>query len=258
MEIREWAFRILGATTLEEKLLNPKNLTDLDPGSSYRFKTPSRPSDLSFTPFSKKHKLPAFHEHEKIENRIACLHRFAGHELLAVEMMAFALLAFPSAPKHFRKGLANTLKEEQWHVKIYQDRLLELGCTLSDLPFNDRFWKLTKLMDTPLSFITIMHLTLEMANLDFAPHYGSSFKRHGDTLSAKLMEKIYQDEISHVSFGYHWLNKLKSPNLSDFDAYLFHLDPSIPLKRSKGFIFQKEARELAGLSDEFIKKIQTS
>lgn len=256
MEIREWALTILEATTLEDKLLNPKSLTDLNPGNPYRFPEPLRPQGLAFKTFSKKDKLPSFEEHGSQDKRAICLHRFAGHELLAVELMAFALLAFPQAPKHFRKGLANTLKEEQWHVKIYQKRLEELGCSLDSMPFNNRFWKLTPFMKTPLDFINIMHLTLEMANLDFAPLYGASFKRHGDLSSADLMETIYKDEIAHVGFGYQWLKKLKPKNFSAFETYLSTLGDKIPVKRAKGFVFLKEPRIKAGLPEDYINALE--
>lgn len=259
MELREWAISILSATTLEDKLFSPEILTDLNPGTPYLFKTPSRPPQMGFTKFSRKEKLPAFHEHHTQENRAACLHRFAGHELLAVEIMAYALLAFPDAPKSFRKGLAHTIKEEQWHVTIYQNRLLEMGTSLGDEPLNGRFWNLTPHLKTPLEYVSVMHLTLEMANLDFAPHYGASFQRNGDLLSAKLMEKIYEDEIAHVSFGYAWLKKFKKNNqLTDYEAYLKAISSITTPKRAKGFIFQEKPRKLAHLPDDWIANLKNN
>lgn len=255
MEIREWAHRILSASTLEEKLLSPKFLTDKNPGPKLLIDRPTRPSGMAFKKFSKQDKLPAFHEHKDEDNRAICLHRFLGHELMAVEIMAYALLAFPKAPKHFRKGLANTLKEEQWHVKLYQSRLKAFGCEIDSLPFNGHFWKYTKLMTTPLEFVSIMHLTLEMANLDFAPHYGSSFEKHGDIESAHLMKQIFEDELSHVGFGYHWLKKMKPEDSSDSESYIQSLNGKISIKHSSGFIFFKDARLRAGLSEKFITDV---
>ena len=81
-------------------------------------------------------KLPPFESHRDPNNRAACLHRFAGHELLAVEIMAYALLKFPDAPPHFRKGLAHTLKEEQEHVRLYIKELTRLGIKFGDLPLS--------------------------------------------------------------------------------------------------------------------------
>lgn len=257
MELREWAIFLLSASTLSDKLFYPDHLTDLNPGPELFWDHPTRPKGMEFKKFSRKEKLPAFHEHTSEAKRAACLHRFAGHELLAIEMMAFALLAFPKAPKAFRKGLAHTIKEEQWHVTLYRNRLLQMGTDLGDEPLNGRFWTLTKHFTTPLSYITVMHLTLEMANLDFAPHYGLSFERNGDLLSAELMKKIFLDEISHVSFGYSWLKKFKtSKETSDWQTYLDYLPALTTPKRAKGFIFQEEARKRAHIPQDWITNLK--
>lgn len=212
MELRQWATRILGADTLEEKLLTPPILTDHTPGPAVLWDTPSRPIGMEFKRHSKREKLPPFHEHASPDKRAACLHRFAGHELLAVEIMAYALLAFPDAPKHFRKGLANTLKEEQEHVRLYIERLAGLGVKFGDMPLYKHFWSYVPHLHTPMAYVSTMSLTFEMANLDFAPMYKKSFARNGDDLSAALMQRILEDEISHVSFGYQWLKKNEKGN----------------------------------------------
>ena len=134
MELREWAVRILSADTLEEKLFCPDKLVDFEPGEPLTFNEPVRPIGMGFQKRTREQKLPPFHEHKSEENRAVCLHRFAGHELLAVEIMAQALTAFPEAPKAFRKGLAYTLKEEQGHVRLYMKRLEEMGLKFGDLP----------------------------------------------------------------------------------------------------------------------------
>src|SRR2546430_1423085 len=127
MEIRDWAIRILSADTLQEKLLSPQLLTDHQPGPALFWNEPTRPPGMGFNKKTKEEKLPPFHEHHLTDKRAACLHRFAGHELLAVEIMAFTLLAFPEAPPHFRRGLTHTLKEEQGHVALYMNRMEALG-----------------------------------------------------------------------------------------------------------------------------------
>src|SRR5215831_18925835 len=123
MELRDWAIAILSADRLEDKLFYPDKLTDFAPGAPIIWQEPTRPPGLHFQRHNHSEKLPPLSELSCSDKRAICLHRFAGHELLAVEIMAFALLAFPQAPKHFRKGLANTLREEQWHVQLYLRRL---------------------------------------------------------------------------------------------------------------------------------------
>ncbi len=107
MELREWSFRILSADTLTQKLLTPPCLTDNHPGPLMIWNEPSRPDNLKFSKWTKKEKLSPFHDHHDPNKRAICLHRFAGHELLAVEIMAYALLRFPDAPSspHFEKDL---------------------------------------------------------------------------------------------------------------------------------------------------------
>lgn len=256
MEIRKWAIRILSADTLEEKLLSPGKLSDHCPGKPLLWKEPVRPPGMHLHKRRKKEKLPSFQEHHQTDKRAVCLHRFAGHELLAVEIMAYCLLAFPQAPNYFRKGLVNTLQDEQRHVSLYIQRMKAMGLNFGDLPLYRHFWIHTPHMNSPLSFVSNVSLTFEMANLDFACMYGKSFLRNGDTKSADLMAEILQDEISHVSFGLHWLRKLKPKQLSDWDAWRENLSHLVSPKRAKGFVLHESYRRLAGIPEDWINKLK--
>lgn len=254
MELREWAIRILSADTLEEKLLTPEELTDEAPGAPLTFNEPTRPPHMGFRKRTKEEKLPPFQEHGDPDKRAACLHRFAGHELLAVEIMAHALTSFPDAPKAFRLGIAHTLKEEQGHVRLYRERMQGLGIDFGDLPLYRHFWNHVLHLTTPLSYISAVSLTFEMANLDFAPLYGKSFRHFGDEASASLMDQILRDEIHHVSFGWKWLQRWKGER-DPWEVWLDHLAPTLTPKRAKGFVLHKEARQKAGISEEWIERL---
>jgi uncharacterized ferritin-like protein (DUF455 family) len=255
MEIREFARQILEGASLEEKLFSPEALTDHAPGTALRIDDPARSAEMRFTKRGAKEKLPSFQEHHKAENRAICLHRFAGHELLAVEMMAFALLAFPEAPKTFRKGVAHTLMEEQEHVRLYAARLKEMGVNFGDLPLYRHFWTHTSALHTPLQYISLVSLTFEMANLDFAPHYGASFEKAGDTVSAGLMATIFADELRHVRFGLNWLHNFKPEGANPWQTWLSSLSPKVHPRRAKGLIYSREARLAAGVDLEWIDEL---
>lgn len=258
MEIHEWATRILSADTLEEKLLNPEILTDHTPGPPVFWKEPTRPPGMGFLLHTHKHKLPRFKEHHDPDKRADCIHRFAGHELLAVEIMAYTLLAFPEAPKNFRRGLAHTLKEEQGHVTLYIARLREMGLKFGDLPLFRHFWAYVPYITSPLSYVSIMSLTFEMANLDFAPLYGASFAKHGDEASSLLMKTILEDEIRHVSFGTKWFEKMKDPESHSWEVWLQNLPPLMLPTRAKtqsGRFFE-ENRRMAGVPDDWIELLK--
>jgi len=255
VELREWAERILGGNTLKEKLLCPEKLTDLTPGAPRFWSEPARPPGMQFQKFSRKARLPSTEEFHDPDKRAICLHRFAGHELLAVEIMAYALLAFPEAPKHFRRGLANTLREEQEHVRLYLNELKRLGVSFEDLPHFRYFWAYTPYLTCPIEYVSVMSLTFEMANLDFAPFYGSAFADHGDVDAASLMDRILKDEIAHVSFGMHWLNKLKDPEQNSLESWKQALPERITPDKARGKLFQKEPRLAAGVPEEWVNEL---
>jgi uncharacterized ferritin-like protein (DUF455 family) len=256
MEIKEFALRILTATSIDEKLLKCENLTDFNPGVATFINEPSRPLHLQFKTRKKKDKLPPFHEHCDKEKRAMCLHRFAGHELLAVEIMALALLLFPDAPKNFRKGLLHTLIEEQEHVAIYIKRLNEMGYNFGDFDLYKHFWNHVPYLHNPINYVSMMSLTFEMANLDFAPMYGKSFERNNDLESAKLMARIFLDELNHVNFGFRWLKNFKDKNLTDWQAFKEALPEKIDPKRAMGFVFHEDHRILAGISQDWIDEFK--
>jgi uncharacterized ferritin-like protein (DUF455 family) len=256
MELKEIAERILLAQTLEDKLFFPEYWTDDLPYVPIIIDMPTRPKGMHFQRYERKDKLPSFQELHDPEKRAISLHRFATHELQAVELMAYCLLKFPNAPKSFRKGLAYTLKEEQGHVRLYLKRLEAFGMQFDALPFFKHFWAHAPYFTTPTSFVCAMSLTFEQANLDFANLYHKSFLKHGDIPSAQLMQQIVQDEISHVRFGYKWLNTMKEKHHSSFEAYQENLPKTILPKQGKGFVFHEKERIAAGLDADWIKQIK--
>lgn len=257
MELREWAIQILSADTIQGKLADPGAWTDYAPGTPLIWQEPNRPPGMHFCRRAREDKLPSFQELQDPDKRAICLHRFAGHELLAVEIMAFTLLAFPESPSTFRRGLAHTLREEQGHVQLYITHMNRLGIQFGDLPLYRHFWKHTPYIQTPMHYISLMSLTFEMANLDFAPMYGKSFAHFGDSDSAQLMATILKDEISHVKFGWRWLKQFKDGSESEWEAWEKTLEETLLTpKRAKGFCIHEEPRKQAGIPQEWIVRLK--
>jgi len=188
--------------------------------------------------------------------RVRCLHAFANHELMALELMAWALLAFPDAEKSFRKGLANILLDEQEHFRLYTEQLTKMGAQFGDLPINDHFWRAARDINNPLDWVCTMHLTFEQSNLDNAPYFSKLFREVDDVSSADLMQTIFEDEIRHVRFGSRWLKHYKTPETSLFDLYAEHCTPTNSPFRAKGPQFQEQARLDAGLDEDFIRSLR--
>lgn len=260
MELREWAIRIFSADSLEEKLLAPegglKALTDEQPGAAVAWRQPPRASHLQIAPRKKRKSTPHPSSLDQPEMRVRCLHAFANHELMALEMMAWALLAFPEAEKSFRKGLAKILLDEQGHFSLYCRRLAKMGVQFGDLPLNDHFWRVGSLISNPLDWVCTMHLNFEQSNLDHAPYFGKLFQAVDDLDSAELMQTIFQDEIGHVRFGSRWLKRYQPEGMSSFETFQQHCPEINPASRAVGFDFQEQARLEAGLDPEFIRSLR--
>lgn len=259
MEIREFAERIFQGDTLEDKLFVPdggfRALTDHEPGGPVTWRTPGRSGNFQVSNDVRHKRLPRPGALHDANMRIRCLHTFANHELMALEMMAWALLAFPDAPRSFRRGLLKILVDEQRHFQLYSERIERLGASFGDLPLNDHFWRVAHTLNSPLKWVCGMHLSFEQANLDHAPYFAELFQKVGDEDSAALMDIIFHDEIMHVRFGGHWLEQYKDEGRSSFDVFNESLGLAHPAHRARGLHFNAEARRAAGLSEEYIEAI---
>lgn len=257
MELREFAEQVLFATSLEEKLRAPDRITDERPGPALVTPAgPGRPANLQFKPHATgKSEFPGLHRLEDQTERGKLLHFFGNHELLATELMALVLLKFPEAPAAFRKGVFETLKDEQEHTRLYMERMAACGVQLGDFPVSGYFWRCVSPMEHPIDYVAGLCLTFEQANLDFAGHYGKNFATVGDADSAKLLQKIYRDEIGHVAYGLKWFRRWKNPNESDWDAFCRTLKFPLSPQRAKGFSLNVAGRKAAGLDENFISQL---
>jgi uncharacterized ferritin-like protein (DUF455 family) len=257
MELREFAERVLFATTLEEKLLRPTDITDERPGTALIAPSaPGRPAELQFkVTGTSRDSFPGTKNLEQESERGKLLHFFANHELLATELMALVLLKFPDAPAAFRKGVYQTLKDEQEHTQLYLTRMKQCGVHFGELPVSGYFWRSVSVMENPMDYVSSLCLTFEQANLDFARHYAKGFANIGDNETSRLLEKIYRDEIGHVAYGLKWFRRWKNPNESDWEAFCRQLKFPLSPQRAKGITLNVEGRRAAGLDAAFIAEL---
>jgi uncharacterized ferritin-like protein (DUF455 family) len=257
MELREFAERVLFATRLEEKLWYPEVITDERPGAELAAPdAPGRPPELKFKPQTGlAADFPGMHRLEQEAERGRLLHFFANHELLATELMALVLLRFPDAPPAFRRGVLQTLKDEQRHTRLYLERMKACGIHFGQLPVSGYFWRSVATMSTPMDYVAGLSLTFEQANLDFCRQFARSFTAVGDQETARLLERIYRDEIGHVAYGLKWFRRWKDPELSDWEAFRRQLKFPLSPSRAKGMALNIEGRRAAGLDPEFIAEL---
>ena len=259
MEIREFARRILLSSELELKLVRVRSAwTDEHPGEPLRVHRPARPHNLQFAPRRTAPAMPKPHAFTDPSRRAIAHHIMANHELQALEVMAFVLLAFPDAPGEFRRGLMDVMADEQRHTRMHTERAAVLGVPFGNLPINGYIWNKAQVFESVLDYLAGLPLTFEGRNLDHTSEFETNFRTAGDEKSATIMRVIHNDEIRHVAFGIKWLRKLKLHDQSDFDAYCAHLHWPLRPARSRGDCFNRHARLAAGLSPEFIDAVEAS
>jgi uncharacterized ferritin-like protein (DUF455 family) len=258
MELREFAERVVTSTSLKEKLADPGVLSDLEPGhSAVSIQAPGRPEGLGLQHLEGAPRPPGGHQLDSERDRAVLLHFLANHELLATELMALVLLKFPNAPKEFRQGILETLKEEQTHTRLYLDRMQACGIDFGEMPLSGYFWRVVEPMESPMDFVARLSLTFEQANLDYSRHYAERFREAGDRETAAILDAIYRDEIGHVGHGLKWFRKWKNKSDTDWDAYrkIMHFPLSPARAKATHGPFNRAGRSEAGLDADFIDQL---
>lgn len=262
MNVATFAENLLFADTLAGKMAPPAKgwqaLDDERRGAPRFYEGPGRPANLEIATREERLKFPHPSNFGDPQMAIRALHAFANHELMALELMAWALLAFPEAPAAFRAGLIRLIADEQRHLRYYVDRIAAKGAEFGDLPVNDHFWRCAPALTSPLKWVCAMNLTFEQANLDHAPFFARSFRRVDDEDTAQVLDQIFADEIHHVGFGAQWLREYGDPDQNSFEIYVANLSfHNIPA-RGRGDRFDVQARREAGLDEAFIQGMAAS
>lgn len=257
MELRTFAECILFSTDLDEKLRSERGaFTDDEPGSALCVESPARPDELKIA--DRGPSLPKRAAFRAPLQRGVAHHVMANHELQALEVMAFVLLAFPEAPTEFRLGLAEVMADEQRHTRMHAERAAALGVPFGSRRVNGYIWRWTTEITSVLDYVARLPLVFEGANLDHTLELEEWFAEVGDERGAAVVRTIHHDEIRHVAFGLDWLRRLKPEGRSDWEAWRDHLDWPLRPAKAKGATFHAEPRLAAGMTAEFARQVEAA
>lgn len=254
MKVIEFLKEIVTNGDLNSKLISAPVNIEFDDYNPKVIDTPARQKNIGFS--NKQLKFPKGNFHER-EKAAVALHSFANHELLAIEVMAATLLKFPARDeqqKRLQKGILQALKEEQLHFTLYRQRLNELGYEFGDFPLNSFFWQYFQKVETIEQYLSVMALTFEAANLDFATYYHGIFSSIEDFKTAEILNTVLEDEIKHVALGVRYLNLWRGDKTL-WEYYQSCLPYPMTPARSKGKVFFPEPRMKAKMDKDFIDAI---
>lgn len=259
--VEAWCLNLIQSCSWPEKT-KPDPPPDLDQSESWecsppprQIESPGRPPCLQV--HTRSMKTPALGALGEPKLRAQLMHTFMHHELQAAELFAWAVLAFPEAPREFRAGLVRLAMEELQHLGLYQSHLESLGAQVGDYPVRDWFWQRIANCPDPLGFVALQGLGLEGANLDHSARFSRAFSEAGDAVGAKILLHVCKDEEQHVAFARRWFEVFAKEPLT-IESWSNALPDLITPGLFRGRPINRAGRLAAGMTDEFIDAIQAS
>lgn len=251
-DVETWASHYVQTTSLQDKLNPPPPPERFRDGAvPVRIAQPGRPPELR--PAPRGERLPRPEALHRPLYRARALHAFLHHELQAAELMCWALLAFADAEVEFRRGLLRICLDEIRHMNAYRGHIETLGASVGEFGVRDWFWKRVPSCPSKVSFVAVMGMGLEAANLEYAPTFAARFRAVGDTVGAEIQERIAHEELSHVKFATQWFTHWTGG--CDFDTWLSHLPPPWSPLVLRGDPLAIDDRRRAGMPEAFLQAL---
>ena len=257
--VEGWGWRFVTACDREAKLAPREAPWDRDDlrwevaAPARRLEAPGRPEGLRAAPRAPR--TPGPHALVRREARAHLVHTFLHHELQAAELFAWAILAFPDTPRAFRAGLLRLCGEELAHLALYRAHLQGLGFGYGDFPVRDWFWQRVGSCPDAASFVALLGLGLEGANLDHSARFAAAFRAAGDEEGARILERVEREEVAHVAFAAKWFGELSGGPL-DYVRWRSHLPPPLTPAVLRGRPLNRVARRRAGQPEPFLAALE--
>lgn len=252
--VEAWCWTLVTTRELEWKLAPPPGPGEWeDSPPAQRLSFPGRPPELRRLARAPRTPRPAALTSDR--SRAHLVHTFLHHELQAAELFAWAILAFPRAPREFRAGLLRLCREELGHLALYRAHLGALGSAVGAFPVRDWFWERVTRVEDELGFVALLGLGLEGANLEHNARFAAQFRSAGDEAGARVLERIGRDEIEHVAFARRWFERWTGAPL-EYDRWRAALPAPLTPSVLRGSPLNRAARMRAGLGEAFLARLE--
>ena len=144
-----------------------------------------------------------------IKGRKALIHSLAHIELNAINLAWDLVGRFVdrTLPYEFYDDWCQVAQDEAEHFEALSGRLAEMGGDYGELPAHDGLWEAASTTrHDVVARLAVVPLVLEARGLDVTPGIIKKLRNAGDEISAKILERIYKDEIRHVAAGRRWFD----------------------------------------------------
>ena len=188
--------------------------------------------------------------------RIAMLHALAHIEFGAIDLAFDMIGRFGAgAPRQFVDDWISVGADEALHFAALARRLRSLGTFYGALPAHDGLWEAAQeTAGDRLARLAVVPMVLEARGLDVTPPTITRFGAGGDQASVRVLERIYRDEVRHVSIGVYWFRYFCAEQRFDDVSHW----QTLVGRHFRGTLkppFNDSARDAAGLTKEFYTAI---
>ena len=191
-------------------------------------------------------------------SRFAMLHALAHIELNAIDLAAdMAGRWGADMPPDFTSDWVRIADEEAQHFLLLCGLLEAAGGDYGDLPAHDGLWESAERTAASLEArLVVVPQVLEARGLDVTPPLIARFRAAGDDDAADVLQRIFNDEITHVEAGNRWFRKLCAESVSEPSERFRDLVRTYfrgPVKPP----FNDSARSRAGLTTDWYSALGT-
>ena len=214
---------------------------------------PARPNAPELLP---PNKMPKRGKGGSERARIALWHSLAHIEFVAIDLALDMAGRFGAQMgEEFVSDFLGVAADEAMHFALLARKLESLGSHYGALPAHGGLWQAAHATRHHVAArLAIVPMVLEARGLDVTPATLERVNAAGDTGGAKILSRIFDDEIRHVAFGTkHFVAHAKSAG--EVPASLWK---ALVREHFRGAIkppFNDSARLAAGLSREFYAEI---
>ena len=143
------------------------------------------------------------------DGRARLLHAIAHIEFSAINLALDHAARFRGMPQAYYADWIGVAAEEAHHFTLLRERLRTLGHDYGDFPAHAGLWEMAeRTAHDVLERMALVPRLLEARGLDATPPIQKRLEQAGDHASARVLDIILRDEISHVGLGDKWFRHL--------------------------------------------------
>jgi len=188
--------------------------------------------------------------------RIALIHALAHIEFVAIDLALDAAGRFGGERgAGFVSDWLGVAADEAMHFALLARRLVTLGSHYGALPAHDGLWDAARETAHDIAArLAVVPMVLEARGLDVTPMTIERFVAAGDGRSARILQRIFDDEVRHVGLGTRHFRQVCAER-GDSPPKTWHM---LVARHFRGAVkppFNDSARHSAGLSCEFMEGV---